>query len=171
MIELIEIFFIFSFAVIAFSQYLRTSSFSVVNELRNNTRTYTDNFRILCGGDQEKLAKLINNEEYKQQTNILFSPECNVTHEGKWFYTLLIYLSSVIVFRSLYMFEFVHSFDLITIYISPHQNQLTGFYCITGLIINGLVFYSGWKAIKPRSIAKNAHSSLEQIYRTLTYTI
>ncbi|PCI42275.1 MAG: hypothetical protein COB46_00585 [Rhodospirillaceae bacterium] len=171
MTELARLFFIFSFATIAFSQYLRTSASSAVNEMRNNSRSYDDSLRALCIGNDEKYIQLTNNEEYKNQKSELFSQDCNVDHNCNWFYFLLSYLALLIFSYSLLMFSDAVGAREHLEFIYSHKQELTGAYCLMGLVINFFVFRSGWKAIKPRSNARDAHSSLEQAYRTLTYTI
>lgn len=171
MSELIRTFFIFSFAVVAFSQYLRTSSSTLVNDLRNRSRVLDDNLRMLCGNDDEKFKKVLTNKEYEHQREILFSTVCDVNHDAYWFYILFIYLAFLVIFASVEcFFRFFGVSDLL-LFLYIHKREITGAYCLLGVLINLAVFISGYKATIPRSNARSAHSSLETIYRAITFSI
>ncbi|WP_336082235.1 hypothetical protein [Thalassospira sp. CH_XMU1448-2] len=164
--ELIRTFFIFSFAVVAFSQYMRTSSSSLVNDLRNKARELDDRWRMLHSSNEEILNKLGGNSEYKNKKEILFSSKCDIQHDGKWYYVLFFYLCSVIVFAAI---ESVMPSVLAGYlsYMYLYKDQISGVYCLIGIFLNMAVFRSGHNAIKPRSLARETHKDLETIHRTL----
>ena len=167
--DLIRTFFIFSFAVVAFSQYMRTSSSSLVNDLRNKARDLDDRWRMQHGSNEDKLKELSSNGEYKKNKEILFSEKCDIQHDGIWFYILFFYLCSVIVFASFEAIVKPIGWPEFLSFMYFYQNQMAGAYCIFGIFLNVAVFRSGFKAIKPRSLARETHKYLETIHRTLDY--
>lgn len=166
MTEVLRTFFIFSFAVVAFSQYLRTSSHQVVSSLREKVNAFDD---TLKNGSDELLKSAQSNEHYNSKKSELFSEKCEIPSDTIWYYVLFFYLSCLLGFaasESFFKVTGVSDWHFISLFYR-YQEQAAGAYVLVGLAIVAWVFRAGFRAISPKENARALFVDIENCYRTL----
>ena len=153
---LIEIFFIFSFATMAFSQYLRRTAQQTIYELRDKVKSFDDTMRE---HRDNLLIRPEDNRPYQEQKEIIFSEDADIPTDTFWYYILLVYLAAAIFLAA--VCDFLGSFE------STYNTKIVALYVIGGLIINYCVFNSGFQAIKPKQNARDAYKQVASSYRTI----
>lgn len=159
-IELIRTFFIFSFAVVAFSQYLRTSSNGIVNELRQRSR---DIDAALLRSANDKVRAAAEDGNYKEAKRKLFSDECDVPHDTAWYYVLFFYLAASIAISAALPLLAGLGYTIwgSTDHLMANMDVYLAAYCVLGMLLNFMVFRAGFRAIKPKEKARETLGQLE----------
>lgn len=164
--DLLRTFFIFSFAIVAFSQYLRTSSQQVVASIREKVRALDDTI----GNDGEALLiKAQNNAHYNSKKADLFSEKCEVPSDTFWYYLMFFYLSCLLgfsAFEGLFLVLKINDWAIVQFTYSFHR-EMASSYVFIGLVINFLVFRAGFRAITPKENARSLFIDIENSFRTI----
>jgi len=162
--DLLRIFLLFAIAVVAFSQYLRTSATIEVDAAKERLRAFVDFFR---NSEPELRERAQNHSEVKDIREKLYSDECKVPNDTGWYYVIFFYLAFMIAFGSIEKFFTYFSIKESWL-IKPtytYNQEITGMYVLIGLIICFMVFRAGFKAIKPKSEAKRISDNIDSIER------
>jgi hypothetical protein len=162
--DLLRLFLLFTISIVAFSQYLRSSASTEVEEAKDRLRAFEDWVR---NQDADIRDKAINHSQLRDIREQLYSQECKVPNDTGWYYIIFSYLSFMIGFASIEkFFEHLGLKEYLLIqWTYTYDQEISGAYVLIGLFLCLMVFRAGFKAISPKGIAKRISDDIDAMER------